>query len=170
MNLDTLLKPGAVVIESDIKSKKRALEVLAEILAENAIIKNDQEDSDEQPTDNITPLAIFQSLVERERLGTTCLGHGVALPHIRTGLTRHAVGAFLKLTEGIDFDGPDNIKTDLIFALMVPEHYTDEHLKILSYLATLFCDEAFCKALRNSNSNQEVYMHLTGWQLASQAS
>ena len=172
MNLDTLLNPGAVDTESDIKSKKRALEVLAEILAKNAIIINEQEeeDSDEQPTDNITPLAIFQSLVERERLGTTSLGHGVALPHIRTGLNRHAVGAFLKLTEGIDFDGPDNIKTDLIFALMVPEHYTDEHLKILSYLATLFCDEAFCRALRDTNNNQEIYRHLTSWQITSQAS
>jgi PTS system nitrogen regulatory IIA component len=170
MNLETLLNPAAVVIESEIKSKKRALEVLAEILAENAIIINQREESDEQPADNITALAIFQSLIEREKLGSTCMGHGVALPHIHTTLTQHAVGAFLKLTEGVDFDGPDNLKTDLIFALMVPEHYTDEHLKILSYLATLFCDEAFCKALRDSNSNQEIYRHMTSWQITSQAS
>jgi PTS system nitrogen regulatory IIA component len=98
------------------------------------------------------------------------MGHGVALPHARTSLTEHAIGAFLKLDDGVDFDSPDNQKTDLIFALMVPEHYTDEHLKILAYLATLFNNANFCKEIRESANNKEVYDHLINWQLNSQAS
>jgi PTS system nitrogen regulatory IIA component len=170
MNLDTLLNPNAVIINSEIKSKKRALEVIAEVLTENAIIINQQDDAEQQDTENINALEIFQALIEREKLGSTGMGRGVALPHTRTRLTRHAIGAFLKLTNGIDFDSPDHQKTDLIFALMVPEHYTDEHLKILSYLATLFSDETFCKQIRNSESNKEIYNHLVNWQLTSQAS
>ena len=170
MNLDTLLNSDAVIASSEIKSKKRALEVLAEALAKNTAINNQQDNSENPPSENTNALEIFRLLIEREKLGSTSLGHGVALPHTRTRLTDHAIGAFLKLAEGIDFDSPDNQKTDLIFALMVPEHYTDEHLKILSYLATLFCDETFCNAIRNTDNNKEIYNHLVNWQIASQAS
>jgi len=165
MNLDTLINSNAVISSSDIKSKKRALELLAETLTENVISTNQQ-----APTDSINTLEIFQLLTEREKLGSTSIGHGVALPHTRTSLTDHAIGAFLKLKDGIDFDSPDEQKTDLIFALMVPEHYTDEHLKILAYLATLFNDEAFCKTMRNTGNNKEIYHHLINWPLTSQAS
>lgn len=164
MNLDTLISSNAVISTNDIKSKKRALELLAELLAAEANKVN-------QPLEEaIDALEIFQLLTEREKLGSTSMGHGVALPHTRTGLTQHAVGAFLKLEDGIDFDSPDEQKTDLIFALMVPEHYTDEHLKILAYLATLFNNENFCKAIRDSNDNEEIYKHLINWQITSQAS
>jgi len=163
MNLDTLISSNAVISTNEIKSKKRALELLAELLASEANRLN-------QPDDEIDALAIFQLLTEREKLGSTSMGHGVALPHTRTGLTQHAIGAFLKLENGIDFDSPDEQKTDLIFALMVPEHYTDEHLKILAYLATLFNNANFCKTIRATSDNDEIYKHLINWQLASQAS
>jgi len=164
MNLDTLISSNAVICNDDIKSKKRALELLAELLANEANKAN-------QPLEEeIDALKIFQLLTEREKLGSTSMGHGVALPHTRTSLTQHAIGAFLKLENGIDFDSPDNQKTDLIFALMVPEHYTDEHLKILAYLATLFNNENFCKAIRSANDTQEIYKHLINWQITSQAS
>jgi len=164
MNLDTLISSNAVICNNDIKSKKRALELLAELLASEANKIN-------QPLEEeIDALEIFQLLTEREKLGSTSMGHGVALPHTRTNLTQHAIGAFLKLENGIDFDSPDEQKTDLIFALMVPEHFTDEHLKILAYLATLFNNENFCKAIRNTNDTQEIYKHLINWQITSQAS
>ena len=170
MNLDTLISSNAVISNTEIKSKKRALESLAEFLAKDAtLIQQDSSDT-EQPSEEIDALKIFQLLIEREKLGSTSMGHGVALPHARTNLTEHAVGAFLKLDKGIDFDSPYNQPTDLIFALMVPEHYTDEHLKILAYLATLFSDEDFCKTVRDTSDNLEIYNHLINWQLASQAS
>jgi PTS system nitrogen regulatory IIA component len=164
MNLDTLISSNAVISNHEIKSKKRALELLAEQLASEATRVNQPLDED------IDALEIFQLLTDREKLGSTSMGHGVALPHARTSLTEHAIGAFLKLDEGVDFDSPDNQKTDLIFALMVPEHYTDEHLKILAYLATLFNNANFCKEIRESANNKEVYDHLINWQLNSQAS
>lgn len=170
MNLDTLINSNAVISSDKIKSKKRALKLLAETLAENATLLNQQPTDNSQATENTDPLDIFHLLTEREKLGSTSMGHGVALPHTRTNLTEHAVGAFLKLDKGIDFDSPDDQATDLIFALMVPEHYTDEHLKILAYLASLFSDEGFCKTIRNTTNNQDIYDHLISWQLTSQAS
>lgn len=170
MNLDTLISSNAVISNNDIKSKKRALELLAETLAEDAILLNQPATDDEHDSDTIDALEIFHLLTEREKLGSTSMGHGVALPHTRTNLTDHAIGAFLKIDKGIDFDSPDDQATDLIFALMVPEHYTDEHLKILAYLATLFSDEDFCKTIRSTSNTQDIYNHLISWQLTSQAS
>lgn len=164
MNLETLISSNAVISNPDIKSKKRALELLAEHLAVEASRANSQE------TENIDTLDIFQLLIEREKLGSTSMGHGVALPHARTSLTQHAIGAFLKLKPGIDFDSPDSEATDLIFALIVPEHYTDEHLKILASLASLFSDEQFCATIRSSDDNNEIYNILVNWHLTEKAS
>ena len=154
MNLDTLISSDAVINNPEIKSKKRALELLAEHLASQA---------NQSSSENIDALKIFQLLIDREKLGSTSMGHGVALPHTRTSLTENAIGAFLKLDKGIDFDSPDQQPTDLIFALMVPEHYTDEHLKILADLASLFSDENFCMNIRASINHQEIYNNLINW-------
>lgn len=156
MKLSKLVSEDSVVCNADISSKKRALEFLAELLAK------------ESPSANA--LDIFQHLTEREKLGSTSLGHGVAIPHARTSSSDKAVGAFIKLEQGIDFDSPDNEPTDLLFALMVPEHYTDEHLEILSGLASRFSDEGLCHNLRASRTSEELYKRLTGWQVTSQAS
>lgn len=91
MNLDTLISSNAVISNHEIKSKKRALELLAEQLASEATRVNQPLDED------IDALEIFQLLTDREKLGSTSMGHGVALPHARTSLTEHAIGAFLKL-------------------------------------------------------------------------
>lgn len=169
MNLDTLIDSNAVITSSEIKSKKRALELLAEKLGEISSAINQPPAPDDPPSEGAYALEIFQLLTDREKLGSTGLGHGVALPHARTGLTDKAIGVFLKLDKGIDFDSPDEQKTDLIFALMVPEHYTDEHLKILAELATLFNDELFCEEMRSKSSTQEIYNHLVNWQITSRA-
>ena len=170
MNLDTLISSNAVIVNPDIKSKKRALELIAEKLATEASLVNSGNASSGDVSEDIDPLEIFHLLTDREKLGSTSMGHGVALPHTRTALTEHAIGVFLKLDNGIDFDNPDEQPTDLIFALMVPEHYTDEHLKILAHLASLFSNNAFCEKLRSLNTQQELYTNLINWQLTSQAS
>jgi PTS system nitrogen regulatory IIA component len=156
MNLETLVSPDAVQHCDHVTSKKRALEVISELLGHEAGVDD--------------PLPIFELLTEREKLGSTSLGHGVALPHARTALCDRAIGAFIKLDQGIDFDSPDNVPTDLIFALMVPEHYTDEHLKILAGLAGLFSDKNFCQTLRNTANSQDLFKRLNTWQITSQAS
>ena len=160
MNLDTLISSNAVICNNEIKSKKRALETLAEELAAEASNSSPAQTKDSPPKMEAKALEIFQLLTEREKLGSTCLGHGVALPHARTNLTDQAIGAFLKLDKGINFDSPDDLKTDLIFALMVPEHYTDAHLKILAHLASIFNDETFCKKIRNTSDHKKIYKQL----------
>lgn len=175
MNLETLISPNAVITDQPVKSKKRALETLAVTLAEEATkaaqkTAENTESSESGNLEKIDPFAIFQLLTEREKLGSTGMGHGVALPHARCALTDQAIGAMLKLDEGIDFDSPDNQPTDLVFALMVPEQHTEEHLQILAHLAALFSDEDFCRTMRNTADAAEIYKNLVNWQVTSQAS
>ena len=156
MDLHDLVSPDSVICDADVNSKKRALEVLAELLAKNSGADNS--------------LEIFHQLTEREKLGSTSLGQGIALPHARTSLCNQAVGAFIKVRNGIDFDSPDHEPTDLLFALLVPEHYTDEHLEILASIASLFNEKSFCHNLRTANTNKELHNRLTSWHITSQVS
>lgn len=156
MNLKDLVSPDTVICNADVVSKKRALELLAELLA--------------RKTEADKSFKIFQLLTEREKLGSTSLGHGIALPHARTDLCKQAIGVFIRTKKGIDFDSPDHEPTDLLFALMVPEHYTDEHLNILAGLASMFNDEIFCKNLRSADNDAELFHRLTSWDVSSLAS
>lgn len=152
MNITDLIAPKRVVCSDTIASKKRTLELLGELIA--------SEQAELRSRD------VFDSLVGRERLGSTGLGHGVALPHGRLKQSRQALGAFVKLTQGVDFDALDQKPVNLVFALLVPEHFTDEHLKILAYLAEMFSDKPFCERLRAAASDQALYDLLVQWQPA----
>jgi PTS system nitrogen regulatory IIA component len=134
----------------DIGSKKRLLEVLGELLA----------------TDDpaLQPETVFERLLERERLGSTGLGHGIALPHARVKEVREAVGAFVQLQRGVDFDAIDEKPVDLAFALLVPESATEIHLQLLSRLATMFSDAMLRKDLREGGSAEEVLEILDAWE------
>lgn len=156
MNLRDLVSPDSVICDADINSRKKALEVLADLLAKH--------------TNSDNSLEIFHQLTEREKLGSTSLGQGIALPHARTSLCDHAVGAFIKIKKGIDFDSPDHEPTDLLFALVVPEHYTDEHLEILANIASLFNEKNFCHNLRTADTDKELHNRLTSWHITSQVS
>lgn len=152
MDITDLLSSERIVCDSDVTSKKRVIEVLSELLATG------------QPDLAVRP--IFDSLIGRERLGSTGLGHGVALPHGRFQQSEQALGAFIKLKKGVDFDAIDQRPVDLVFGLLVPDHYTDEHLKILAYLAEMFSDQAFCQQLREADSDQKLFTLLRDWKPA----
>ncbi len=152
MDIIDLITPDRIVCNSEVASKKRVIEVLSELLATG------------QPDLSARP--IFDSLIGRERLGSTGLGHGVALPHGRFSQSQQAIGAFIKLKKGVDFDAIDRQPVDLVFGLLVPDHYTDEHLKILAYLAEMFSDQAFCQQLRDADSDQALFERLRDWQPA----
>jgi PTS system nitrogen regulatory IIA component len=92
--------------------------------------------------------AIAEGLRKRERLGSTAIGHGIAIPHGRTNAFDHARGAFLRLREPVDFDASDGEPVDLVFALAVPEHFTQEHLQLLAEIAERFMDAGFRDAVR----------------------
>lgn len=149
MNITDLITSERVICNAELASKKRVLEVLGELIAKGRTDFNSRD--------------TFDSLFGRERLGSTGLGHGVALPHGRLNQSKQALGAFIKLKRGIDFDAIDKQPVDLVFALLVPEHFTDEHLKILAYLAEMFSDQAFCDQLRLADSDQTLFERLTSW-------
>ena len=152
MDITDLITRERILCDSEVTSKKRVIEVLSELLAKGQA--------------DLTARPIFDSLIGRERLGSTGLGHGVALPHGRFIQSQRAIGAFIKLKRGVDFDAIDRQPVDLVFGLLVPDHYTDEHLKILSYLAEMFSDQAFCQQLRETDSDQMLFTRFQTWKPA----
>lgn len=142
MNIASILRPERITLEISASSKKRALERLSDMLA--------------SAVPQITKTAIFDALNSRERLGSTALGQGVAIPHGRMAGIEQAVGAILKLQDGVDYDAPDNRPVDLMFALLVPEDCTDEHLELLSELATMFADERELAELRAAGAPDTI--------------
>jgi len=100
---------------------------------------------------------IFDSFIQRERLGSTGIGHGIALPHGRLENNDQTIGIFLSLEEGINFDAIDNEPVKLFFALLIPHDSSKEHLEILAQLAAFFRVEANREALANASSNETAY-------------
>ncbi|MCB1860460.1 MAG: PTS sugar transporter subunit IIA [Gammaproteobacteria bacterium] len=123
-------------------SKKRVLEEIGALLASAA--------------PGLTADQVFDKLLERERLGSTGLGQGIALPHARIEGVENACGALIRLESGVDFDAIDNHKVDIVFGLMVPQQATEEHLQLLAQLATLFSNEKFCSRLRESEDSKSM--------------
>lgn len=146
MNISELVHLDCVQCCPEIGSKKRLLEDISELLARNAPQLSQNE--------------IFESLINREKLGSTGLGKGVAIPHGRMASLEHPTCAFIKLDTPVEFDAMDEQPVDLVFALLVPEESTEEHLQILSTIAELFSNEHFCTSMRQCTSNDCVYQLL----------
>jgi PTS system nitrogen regulatory IIA component len=142
-----ILEIGNISIADPASSKKRVLEQAARLLAVGA----------DEPTSE----QIFERLLERERLGSTGLAGGVALPHARIAGISETRGAFLRLAEPVDFDALDGQPVDLVFALLVPEEANDEHLQLLARLASMFNEEELRGRLREAGAG-EARAILTG--------
>lgn len=140
--ISKILPPGNVMVDTESTSKKRVFE-RAGILFENQL--------------QIARSLVSDSLFARERLGSTGLGQGVAIPHGRIKGLREAVGAFFKMQTPIAFDAPDGQPVNLIFVLLVPERATDLHLQLLGELAQLFSDKTFREQLRASHDSAAIY-------------
>jgi PTS system nitrogen regulatory IIA component len=135
MNITHYLYPESIICKNSIGSKKKLLEILSALLAVKI--------------PNLSDQTIFDSLINREKLGSTGLGNGVAIPHGRIDRLENPVCAFIKLDEAVDFDATDDQPVDLVFALLVPENSTEEHLQVLSIIAEILSDPSFCARLRN---------------------
>lgn len=147
MQINELLSPARVTQNLSASSKKRLLEKIS------VLLHHDEPQLDEN--------AAFQSLLEREKLGSTGIGHGVAIPHGRIKGLKKAVGAFVRLDDGMDYESSDHEPVRLIFALLVPENATDEHLALLAKLATLFNKQDVRAKLLDAHDNEELYQCLT---------
>lgn len=149
MKLTEILSAERVVSGTTVTSKKKALEELSNLLATGAA--------------NLSSQEVFNSLTGREKLGSTGLGHGVAIPHGRVSSVERSVGAFVRLKHPVDYDSHDGNPVDLIFGLLVPQNATEAHLKHLAAVAEMFSDDAFCAKLRAAGDNAALYSLLSGF-------
>jgi PTS system nitrogen regulatory IIA component len=144
-----LLAPDHVLVDLPASSKKRLFEQ-AGLLFENH--------------DGLARSIVYDSLFARERLGSTGLGQGVAIPHGRIKGLKEALGAFIRLAQPIPFDAPDGAPVTLAFVLLVPEKATEKHLQILSELAQMFSDKALREAMGKAPDAQSLHQLVTSWQ------
>jgi len=123
--LATLVPAGSVIVDLDVSSKKRVFEQAGMLFEARLGLPHNQ---------------VYDALFARERLGSTGLGHGIAIPHGRLKGLKEAAGAFLRTRTPIPFEAPDGLPVNMIFVLLVPEKATDQHLLILSELAEMFSE------------------------------
>ena len=143
MTIQTILTPGRVYMDVPGTSKKKILEFVAERM------------SLEVPTVNSAEL--FDALITRERLGTTGLGSGIAIPHCRFKQCPVPTGLFLRTEQGVDYDSVDRLPVDLVFALIVPDGDNQEHLSLLQALANRFRSGQVVNELRQASSESALY-------------
>ncbi len=148
MQISEILSSDSILRGQDFTSKKMALEELSKLLANT--------DS------SIRYIEVFDCLVAREKLGSTGLGKGIAIPHARLKGSKKTIAAFIQLQHGINYDAIDEVPVDILFALLVPEDSTDEHLEILSHLAEMFSNSETLEQLRSETSIDGIYKILTG--------
>lgn len=149
MDLGDLLVPEGIIPSLKVTCKKQALFELAQAASEIT---------------GLEPREIYDTLLQRERLGSTGLGRGIAIPHVKFKSLKRVYCLFARLDEPIDFDSQDNQKVDLIFTLLAPEHASGDHLKALARISRLVRDPQTLERLRAApdlNSLKDVLMTAT---------
>jgi nitrogen PTS system EIIA component len=149
LNLVSRLLPlNHVLLDLEASSKKRLFEQIG-LTFENSLA--------------IPRARVFDSLFEREKLGSTGLGYGVAIPHGRIKALKEPVCAFVRTASPIPFESPDGQPVSLVFAMLVPEHATEAHLELLSELAQMFSDAGLREALAATPDIQAAHRLITEW-------
>lgn len=154
MNNDSIMQLSAVLRQEctrnavSCQSKKRALEIISELAAAQL---------------NLPSQIIFEAILARERMGSTGIGNGIAIPHgkLDNNDTLSAVGVFIHLDHPVAFDAIDNQPVDLLFALLVPTEQCKTHLNTLALVARQLSDKALCRRLRGAQSDEELYQIMT---------
>ncbi|WP_108649206.1 PTS IIA-like nitrogen regulatory protein PtsN [Dongshaea marina] len=146
MNLIELLTRDCTQSAVPCRSKKHAFEIISELAAENL----------DRPA-----LPILEALLNRENIGSTAIGQGIAIPHGRLADLEQATAVLITLQEPLDFDALDGQPVDLLFALLVPEDQCQLHLKTLSLIAKTLNQRSFSQKLRNAKDSEELYELIT---------
>ena len=141
MSITSLLATDRIFTDAEISSKKRLLEYISKQAADELALPQN---------------TIFNKLLERERLGSTGLGQGFAVPHARLDNLQEAHACFFKLDKAINYDAMDQQPVDLVFVLFIPEASTEEHLQILASLAKIFSQAEVSEKIRNSHSADDI--------------
>ncbi len=146
MSLENIIKPDGVLCNATARSKKHCLEILSELLVRS--------------TPDIASEVIFESLIERERLGCTSLDKGAAFPHCRVAGIDSSNAALMKLSEPVDFDAADGEPVDLVFGMMVPLELGDRHHADIKLVTSMLADQGLRARLRGINSSSDLYRAL----------
>ncbi|MBD3669385.1 MAG: PTS IIA-like nitrogen regulatory protein PtsN [Gammaproteobacteria bacterium] len=154
MNITDLVSKDRITLGVDCASKKKALEYVSEVLS--------------QDRQDVSSGEVFDCLIGRERLGSTGMGKGIAIPHCRLKGNNQTFAALIRLKDGIDYDSVDGEPVDLILAMVVPEDATEEHLQTLAQLAKMFSDASLVDRLHKATDSQSVYDILESGVAASQ--
>ncbi|MFT5709958.1 MAG: PTS system nitrogen regulatory IIA component [Halioglobus sp.] len=147
--LNDILTLGRTVCKAPGVSQKKLFETAAHVISDDK--------------KSLSYELIFSSLLAREKLGSTGLGKGIAIPHCRVNKCDQAIGTLVTLQEPINFDAPDDQAVDILFILLVPEEAQQQHLDILAGIARLFSQDDFCSQLRSASNAQELYTTATHW-------
>jgi PTS system nitrogen regulatory IIA component len=145
----SLLQADRIVLDLDVGTKSRLFDAVGALFERDA---------------GLVGTAVSASLAAREKLGSTGLGQGIAIPHGRIRGLTHAMGGFARLAHGIEFDAPDGKPVTQVFVLLVPEHATDQHLQLLSELAQMFSERAFRERLANASDADALERVFSEWQ------
>lgn len=143
IRIENILTPGRSLVSVPGGSKKRVLEQIAKVIG--------------QDLPDLDPQTIFESLIAREKLGSTGFGNGIAIPHCRMPGCVSPLSAVLRLDAPVDFDAIDGAPVDLLFVLLVPEAATDEHLELLRQIASMLDREEVRERLRRAATGQDLY-------------
>jgi PTS system nitrogen regulatory IIA component len=147
IDLSELVAPGAVLLDLKAGSKRQVLRALAERVAEAHGLETGH---------------VLEALLEREKLGTTGIGEGLAIPHAKLPGLDRLVGMFARLQTPVNFESLDDEPVDLVFLLLAPTDAAADHLKALAWVARVFRDEALCRALREAANPRLAHDLLTG--------
>jgi PTS system nitrogen regulatory IIA component len=154
MNISDLLAPDAVIPALKVQTKKQLLQELA---------------ARAFSLTRLPEKRIFETLIERERLGTTGVGAGIAIPHGRMAGVTQITGVFARLEGGLDYEAVDGQPVDLVFMLLAPENAGADHLKALARVSRLLRNQGLCEKLRAASSAEAIYALLTERGSSSQA-
>jgi len=148
IDLPELIAPERVSCRCEVSSKKRAIQTVAELMA---VSINDEE---------LAEMDIMDALVSREKIGSTAIGHGVALPHARIADLDYAMATVITLEKGVDFEASDKQDVDLVVGLLVPQECDTEHLEILAGIAKRFSQQSFRETVRGFEQPEELYNYI----------
>lgn len=143
MQLKDILTPNQVLHSPNINSKKQVLKQVSDLFCEKTPWLNTKD--------------IFNNLLERERIGSTAVGHGIAIPHCRSENIKEPVGCLLTLKNSIDFNSVDNKPVNIIFALMVPEENHQQHLELLAQIAKFLDKEEIREKLTEAKDSSDLF-------------
>jgi len=152
MSLADLLTPQRITLDIQLSSRKRLLEHLSKQLTKSDNLVLDERD-------------FFEALCEREQLGSTALGHGVAIPHARLDGLDDSRACMVRLSTALNFDAPDNQPINLVIGIAVPQSCTDNHVRVVDELATCLSDENFRIGLYDAPTAAVILDFIQHWQV-----